>query len=161
MEGQRTKGREKERKSVWFGDKNWINLLNASRWQCGPKLTDCKTRHANEFIDGWQERWVCVDECVSNFWHIRKLWVPALKKDDITRINYQASDLIGSRCCSSSLVSAIESPSVDISSSERSSVVIMVSTESLSPGSGGQLGATTGDSGKMTSCAMTITTCNY
>lgn len=53
--------------------------------------------------------------------------------------NKSPSDLIGSRGGRSSFVSTSDSPSTDISSSEMSSVVVLVSSDSLSSGSGGQV----------------------
>lgn len=62
----------------------------------------------------------------------------SLRCDDITGVNQRASDLIDSRSGSSSLVWTSESPSPVISSSETSSVDVLVSSESLSSESGGQ-----------------------
>lgn len=59
------------------------------------------------------------------------------------------SDLIISRGHSESMPSVVESPSTDISSSERSRSITLV-MDSSSAGSGAQLGATTEDSEKVT-----------
>lgn len=59
-----------------------------------------------------------------------------------------SSDLVISRVCSESLLSAVESSSRDISSPEISRSVMLVSSDSLSPGSEEEPGATAWDSRK-------------